>query len=219
MSKNRTPLVHHALRSEQGYTGAVAIKREIRDLLIFAVGWVVVCVVVFLFASRFFHGWDGHAVSVLPTRSPDPAVYTVLIAEDDRSLQVEWPAEVVGGLGLPVDSLAVPPTTIPAERPRTRKSLFQLHFLVQTTNSNTGTGAWRAVPTSSPQAFALALVLFLIGLGVRNMVYAGTPFSLQKGKVLLPKGLATSGAPAPGGRVRRSRKGPPPGKKRRGRRR
>lgn len=174
--------------------------------------WAVVCVVVFLGASDFFSAWSGQAVSVRPSASPAPEVYEVLIAGRQGAQERTWPAEVVNGLALPFDALAVPPVPIPADRPHTSKMRFTLHFLVE------GEDGFDQVATTSPRALAVAVVLFLLGVGVRNMMVSGSPLSIEPRGVLLPKAQAAPGAPASATRGP-PRKAPPPARRRRGPRR
>lgn len=168
---------------------------------------------VFLGACEFFTSWNGQAVSVRPSASPAPKVYEVLIAGKGRSLERTWPAAVVDELNLPFDSLAVPPVPIPPERPHTSKMRYSLHFLVEGSD-----GEFEQVPTTSPRSLALSLVLFLLGVGIRNMTVSGSPWSLEPRGVLLPKAQAAPGSvanPVTGP----PRKRPPPARRRRGPRR
>ena len=176
-------------------------------------------VVIFLFASAFFTAWDGAVVSVRQPRTPDPVVYEVLITNlDGSSLEQKWSTTVVKPLALPVDSLALPPTTFPEDAVKTRKSRYQLNFLVQVPSEGEEP-KWQSVATTSPQALGLALLAWLVGLGLRNMLYAGTPFGIEPSKVFLPKQLSSSGSVAAGSGSSRGRKGPPPNRKTRGPRR
>lgn len=175
---------------------------------------------VFLYASDWLGAWDGRAVSVRPARAPDAATWTVLISEaDGRSLERAWPADVVLGLGLPIDALAIPPSPVPDSRPETRKSRFALHFLVHS-GAGDAPADWKVVPTTSPRTAALALLVFLLAVAARNMVVGGTPWSIEPRAALLPAAQVPSGqmAPPTGGTSGRAggRKGPPPAKPRRG---
>lgn len=204
-----TPIGTH-LRSPEDAASSRRARGPVARLLVFSVAWAAVCAIVFLGVSDFFSAWSGQAVSVRPTASPAPKVYEVLIAGNGRSLERSWPAEIVDGLGLPFDAIAVPPVPIPAERPHTSKLRYTLHFLVEGED-----GTFRRVPTTSPRALAIAWVLFVLGVGVRNMTISGSPVSLQPRGVLLPKAQAAVGAPA--ARVQGPpRKRPPPARRRRG---
>jgi len=196
----------------------VLIRPAVRALLLYLVAQTAAVAVIFLLVSAFFTSWDGVAVSVMQPPTAEPKVYQVLIVnEDGSSLQRSWPAEVVSGLALPVDNLALPPTQTPEGAIETRKSKFQLSFLLRRP-SEEGGGSWQSVPTTSPQGVGIALLAWFIALGVRNMVYAGSPVAIERSRVFLPKAQAAAGSAAPTG-ASRGRKGPPPGRKRRGPRR
>ena len=198
------------------------MRPAIRSLLLFILGWLPVCVGLFLFLASFFTSWDGRAVSV---RSSDPeqAVYSVLIAPDEgERFEVDWPVIAVEGLNLSIDPLALPPKPLPDGLPRTKKQPWTMEFTVSPDG-----GGVRTVPTTGPQAISIALLVFLLGIGIRNMLVAGSPISIEPRGITLPKGQAAAGqiAPTSGGtggsggrssRTSRPRKGPPPGKRRRG---
>lgn len=196
------------------------ISGDLRALGIFLVPWLAACVLVFLGASDFFTAWSGQAVSVRPPTSEDPAVYRVLVVDGAKSLERTWPAEVVERLSLPVDATGVPPLTLPADRPRTSKLRFHLHFLVENPEGE----GWLTVPTTSPRSLGLALVVFVLGLGVRNMMWSGSPVSIRQREAYLPPeqppaGQPAGGAPSTSGRAGRPKKRPPPPRPKRGPRR
>lgn len=162
-------------------------------------------------ASDFFVSWNGHAVSVKPPEDPDPSSYLVLVVEDDgHKVQRTWPASRVEPLGLPVDPYAITPDEIPEARPRTSKSAYSLHYVLQQPN-----GTWETVPTTSPASLGVGFLVLLMGIAVRNMIVAGSPFSLEPRKLTLPKAQAPSGQVASRG-GRRPQKGPPPPRPRKG---
>ena len=97
-----------------------------------------------------------------------------------------------------------PPSRSPSPRPLTRKSRFSLHYLVQLPD-----GGFRVVPTTSPWGLAAGLLVLLLGVAVRNMVVAGSPFAVLPRPAYLPKAQAPSGQIAPG-RSSRPKKGPSP---------
>lgn len=195
------------------------IRPAVRALILYVLAQTGVVILIFLFASAFFRSWDGAVVSVRQPRTPDPAVYEVLIANrDGSSLEQKWSATVVKPLALPVDSLGLPPTTFPEEAVKTKKSRYQLNFLVQAPTQGEEP-KWQSVPTTSPQAVGIALLAWFIGLGLRNMLYAGSPVGIERTKAFLPKAQAAAGSVAAGSGSSRGRKGPPPGRKRRGPRR
>jgi len=191
------------------------VRPAIRSLLLFIAGWLPVCVGLFLFLASFFSAWDGRAVSV---RSSDPeqAVYSVLIAPDEGDrFEVDWPVIAVEGLNLSIDPLALPPKPLPEGLPRTQKLPWTMEFTVTPEG-----GGVRTVPTTGPQAISIALLVFLLGVGIRNMMVAGSPISIEPRGITLPKGQAAAGHIVPtsgsSSRPSRPRKGPPPGKRRRG---
>ncbi len=197
------------------------IRPAIRALLLYLVAQTAVVALIFLFVSSFFTAWDGAVVSVRQPRTPDPAVYKVLIMNTDgTSLERTWSAAIVTPLALPVDSLALAPSTFPEDAAKTRKARFQMNFLLQIPGAEGADPTWTSFPTMSPQALGIALLAWLVGLGLRNMLYAGSPIALERSKVFLPKAQSASGSVAggSGGRTR-GRKQPPPGRKRRGPRR
>jgi hypothetical protein len=184
-----------------------------RKLLVFLAVALPISVLVFLVASDFFTAWSGRAVSTRPPRSEAPASYSVLISNDDGSrIEREWPSDLVGRLRLPVDAMAIPPLPIPDDRPRTSKSRFALHFLVQEPE----TADFTTVPTTSPRAAGLALIVLLVSLGVRNMVVAGSPFSIEPREAYLPPAQPAAGQ-VTNKTYSRGRKGPPPPRPRKGR--
>jgi hypothetical protein len=194
----------------------VSIRPAVRALLLYLIAQTAAVVLLFLLFSSYFTAWDGVAVSVLQPRA-DAAVVQVLIVNDDgSSLQRTWPSTVVTGLSLPVDALALAPAKIPDDAIRTRKSRHQLQFLLQRPMED-GEAQWQGVPTTSAQGVGMAVLIWLIALGLRNMLYAGSPLAIERSRVFLPKAQATSGTVASG--VSRGRKGPPPSRKRRGPRR
>ncbi len=182
-----------------------------RVFAITVLGWALGCAVLFLFLSSFFASWRGRAVSVRRL-DPERAMVQVLVVEDDGArFETFWPREAVEGLDLPVDPLALPPSPLPEGLPRTRKKRFSLTFSVEPAGA-----APRLVPTTSPGSLGLALLVFFLGIGVRNMVVAGTPFAIARPEA--PPRTHTAAPPVPPRRGRaRGRKGPPPGRRRRGR--
>ena len=189
-------------------------SRPLMNLLRYVLIATPLSVLIFLAISGFFSSWNGHAVSVRPTTSESPASYTVLIVNysGDHS-EVSWPANIVESLDLPFNPTGIPPTTIAEAAPKTKKLSYTLSFTVQQPETEKAEGASedaQATQTgamTSPQTLAIALLIWLIGLGIHNMVLSGSPFDLTR----RPKRLAQL---APAGQVaptkRRGSKGPPP---------
>src|SRR5690606_15921571 len=96
------------------------------------------------------------------------------------------------GLGLPYDAAGVPPPQLDPGLPATRKPRFQLQFMVEQPD-----GEWRTVGTTSPRSLGLAIVVLVLGIGVRNMAYAGSPVSITPREVYLPPEQQQAGAPPP----------------------
>ena len=173
---------------------------------------VPLIVIAFLYASDFTDAWDGHAVSVKPAERADPTHYSVLVVSEDRRERWEllWPAALVEPMGLPVDRFAITPDTNPERAVETRKSRFALHFMFRMPNES-----WQTIQTITPSSLGVAFLVLIVAIAVRNMIVAGSPFSIEPEGLALPKGQAPSGqAVAPRGS--RPRKGPPPGRRRKG---
>lgn len=187
------------------------MRPPVRSLVGFAVLHAGFSVLVFLVFAGFFTAWDGRAVSVLE-RGPDQRVVRVLILEDGGTRQVDWPVIAVDGLPLPIDPRALPPLGEPTG-PRTAKERFTLGFTV-----TSEAGAVRTIPTPTPQAAAIALLVFVVGVGLRNMVVAGSPVALARTERTAADGPAPSATARPQDppRAARGRQGPPPQRPRRG---
>ena len=204
-----------------------ARSKALRATALFGATWLVVSVGVFLFLAGFFTAWSGVAVSVRDA-NPDRSVYTVLIADDSGArFETTWPARAVEGLSLPIDPLALPPKPLPDDLPRTEKARWSMAFTVAAVEDGQ-VGAARRITTTRSQALAIALLVFVVGFGGRNMMVAGNPFSIEPRGITLPAAQApagqisggSGGGDGGGGTTNRSRprgrKGPPPTKKRRG---
>lgn len=181
----------------------------------------IAVVLVFLAVTSFFTQWDGQLAAVRPPAGPEPATYEVLIVEDDGTvLQRTFPAELVLGANLPISTTGLPPEVLPEDGVRTSKSRFTLNYLAQRPAQDASeSAAWQSYPTTTPQSLGLAVMLWLLGLGIRNMVYSGTPWTIDRQRAFLPKQQTGSGQVAQSSSVQRGRKGPPPGRARRGPRR
>ena len=174
-------------------------------------------------ASAFFAGWNGHAVSVRPTKNDKPSVDQVLIVNDDNSrTEQTLEADAIDGLMLPFDALALPPTDV-SERPLTRKFPYTLQYEIKKPTGEVVEGeenpvlSWHVYPTTSPRAVAMAVLLWIVAFGLRNMIVAGSPIHVaprEREPVKLQQRAGSVASP-----VSRSKKGPPPGKRQKGRRR
>jgi hypothetical protein len=96
---------------------------------------------------------------------------------------------------------------------RTSKAPWSLWFTITPAE-----GDARAVPTYSARTISVAVLLWVLGLAIHNMLRSGSPFSWEPGELSLPETQTPAGqpAPTPGSQRPRSRKGPPPPKRRRG---
>ncbi len=170
-------------------------------------------ILAFLLLSDVHRAWDGHVVSIRPVPEGGSVTRTVLIVDDDRhGTEAVWPTEFVEGLPVQVDPTATPPLTIPDDAARTQKPRWSLWFTVQPNG-----GSARAIPTYSARTLSVALLLWMVGLAIHNMLRSGSPFSWVRGDLSLPASQPTTGqAPAPSATKARSRKGPPPPRRRRG---
>lgn len=185
----------------------------------FVAGWAAACVVLLLVFSGFFTSWKGQVVSV---RDPDPELTSALVlvlAADGSTFEQAWPREAIDGLDLLVDARGLPPVEIPPDLASTRKEPFTLSFTIEPAG-----GGRRIVPTTGTGPLGVSLLIFLLGIALRNMLVAGSPLSLAA-----PEGRVTNHTAAPesprrsegsggsgGGRRPRPKKGPPPGRPRRG---
>lgn len=187
--------------------GAWSGANPVRALIAFvALVAVPLGIGVVLLASDFGAAWDGHAVSTRPARSEGAATVQVLIVDrDGGTFERRWPRALVATLGLPVDPMALGPGVVPADARATKKSRFALHYLVETPDAG-----FAVVPSTSPTALVLGLVLALVAVAVRNMAVAGAPWAIEPRSAFLPPAQAASGQIVSHGPGARPRKGPPP---------
>lgn len=186
----------------------------IRAILTYSLLGVPVAALVFLLTARFFSAWDGYVVAARPLGADRsvPSAYEVLVVDDAHDERVlQWSTKVVEGREIPFTSILVPPPSIPETAPHTSKSRFRLHFLVEKDG-----GGHEVVPTTSPSSLALALLVWLIGLAIRNMVTSGSPLSFEARATVLPAALPPAGRVADNP-VSKSKQGPPPPRPRKGR--
>lgn len=189
------------------------MPRDIRALLWFLMGALLVSALVFLFSGGFFSRWDGRIVSVHPD-DVESSRLTVLIVTDEDSFQRSLPGDLVRSLALPEDPFAVVPLSIDPARPATKKSRYTLHALVRRADEG---ASWEVVPTTSPQTLTISLVVLLLLVAARNMAVSGVPWRLRPAERYHPTKLAPTGQAAPTARVSTSKKGPPPPKPQKGR--
>lgn len=169
-------------------------------------------VIAFLMLSSFFTSWDGHAVGFRPSRVADPAVYAVVIVDEaGDAIEHNWPGQLVKDLALPVNTSGFAPRKLPEDTPTSRKARYSTFFTVKK-----GDEPSRAVPTVNPQAISVAVLLWMLGLALRNMWASGSPFQIEAREFALPSGQSGSGTPAAPTQRTRGKQGPPPGKRRTG---
>lgn len=191
------------------------MQPHVKSFVVFLAGAAGVALVVFLLMSDFFSAWDGRVVSV---RSGDPERATAQVLIDDDAggrFETTWSREALDGIEVTIDSFALPPSPLPPGLTRTTKERFTLSYTLRPE----GAGV-RTVATTGQRPLALALLFLFVVTAVRNMIVAGSPFSLER------RQTATNTAappPVPSARAPekkvRSKKGPPPKTKRRGGRR
>ena len=190
------------------------MKPKVRSFLLFALGWLPACVVLFLLISGFASAWHGTVVSVRSAHEDLPKLQVLVVGDGER-FEAWWPREALTPYDLAIDPRALPATPLPEGLPTTHKDRFTLSFTLD------GDDVHQVLPTATPTTFGLALLAFALGLLGRNMVIAGNPFSLEPRGVELVKAQPAAGTAAPAkpkakSKPRRSGKGPPPPKKRRG---
>lgn len=189
-----------------------------RTFAMFVATWTLVCVGLLLLLSGFFTSWNGRVVSVRDLDPEKPVAEVLLVTSDGARFERVWPREAIAGLDLDVQKRGLLPMELPDDLARSRKEPFSLTFTIQPEGGGT-----RTVATTGPRPLAMALLVFFVGIGIRNMVVAGNPLSLAG-----PDGRVTNHTAAPpeppaassegggGKRAKRAKKGPPPGKRRRG---
>ena len=189
------------------------MSKAVRSLLIFLGPFAVVSFIFFLYVAGFFASWDGVAVSVRSAKE-DQTIFRVLVQESTGQTQeVFMPKVAIDGADLRIDPRAVGLTKVPDTLPTTKKEPFTLSYSI------THEGKVRTLSTASPTHLGMGLLFFAVGFGIRNMIVAGSPFSIESTGVDLPRAQVPAGqiAAAPrSGKKSRAKKGPPPQKKRRG---
>ena len=187
---------------------------HLRAFALYAASILPVCALAFLLASQFFVAWEGRVTGVAPIGTGEPTSYRVVVANDDHTYEVRtWKADTVAQLEVPIDPLLVPPSVVADTFPFTRKGRFQLHFLVGAKD-----GSNLVVPTTSPQALGVAVLLWLLALAIRNGYVSGNPIDIRPRDTELPAPLPASGQVAPAAAGQKSRFQPPPPKSKGGRR-
>lgn len=178
-----------------------------------------VAVGVFLVDCAFFTSWSGQAISIAPPPVEEPAAYVVRILETDGTVRVAaWDATLVKQLSLPIDPVEMAPLEVPETRPDTEKARFSLSYRVKI-GEGTDAERWATIPTTSPRSMAIAVLVYMVLIGVRNMIVSGSPIALERPKGASSRTSGTDAPPPASGRPgsSRSRPGPPPPGRRKGR--
>jgi hypothetical protein len=179
----------------------------------------VLSLAITLWQGGLFAGWDGRAVSyrALGDAENTSGSVPVLVLADDGSYGTwMWPKEIVLRHGVPSSPVNVPPPQIPDTAAKTTKRPFQQYFTVNGGQGSEVPSGTVTYSTSTPQSLFIGLLVFFVGLCVRNMIVSGHPLHARpvpgKGRPLKPGRGGRSG-------TFRSppRKGPPPPKRSRGR--
>ncbi len=171
---------------------------------------VPLTLIVFLLMSRFFVGWSGTITSVRPYQPEDAARLALVVADDGSDTERWLPTAALTGLPIPVSAYAAPPATLPPEAPRTSKSRWTLSMVVVPAG-----GAASTHTTTSPQALALALLVFIGSLALRNMAVSGSPARFGHRDTVLPAALPTAGQPTGPPKQRPRKTAPPPRRRKR----
>jgi hypothetical protein len=179
----------------------------------YALAATPISLLVFLYLSSFFTTWGGQVISFRPSQVEEPAVLSILIVTDDRTeKELLWPAELVSSLQVPANITGIPPVTLPEDGPVTTKSPFTLQFEITQKDQPK-----KVVSTLSARALYSAVLLWVLGFFLNNMRISGSPWSFTPSAFKLPPPMPTGGNNGEGpGQGSTSRKGPPPGKRRRG---
>lgn len=193
------------------------MNESMRAFLVYVAIATPLAILLFLFSSAFFTSWDGHVISRRPSPEGATAVEVLIVTDQHDSLVTDWPLDLVTELDLPADPYLIAPPRVAEDAIATAKSAFSLSYTVTTTDGE------RVLPTTSPRALYLAVLAWLLGLAVRNMVVSGSPLVLERRETHLPESMPASGAPVPPagadaaqGRAVKGRQGPPPPRPRRG---
>lgn len=183
-----------------------------RALLIYTVIATPIAVLVFLASARFFAAWDGQIVGMQAIGTGRPNAYEVLLmAPSEPPHEVKLAADVVEGRGIPISEVLAPPPTLPAGALHTKKSRFSLSYQIEEKG-----GGFDTIPTTRPTSLALAVAVWILGLMVRNVIVAGSPFAMVPGPKPAPRQIPTMDE-IEERKARRSKKGPPPPRPHRGR--
>ncbi len=148
------------------------MTEPVRKLLWFLPFNAVISVIFFLLGSQWLDAWEGSVTS----RAPNPQGNVQLVGiqlENGEWTTRRWPADLVKVLDVITESPVAPPLVTPEVAPKTKKSRFTLSFSVDVA------GTARSVPTTSPGAFAFAILSFLAGIALRNMYVSGSPIDIQ----------------------------------------
>lgn len=180
-----------------------------------------IALLIFLITGDFFASWDGQVASFKPSRVEDPAVFQVLIVEEDgTAVEKAWPAPLVRELDVTPNALAIVPKSIPEDAPTTAKLGFSFNYKVTIPAKAEGEKDKSSLHTTISQySVGVSVIALLLMVALRNMIVAGSPFALERAPETTGGGSSsTSGGSGSQGRPQRTRgrKGPPPSRRRKG---
>ena len=162
----------------------------IRALLTYTLIGTPICVLIFLVQSAYFSQWDGHAVSVRGSNATEPSMYTVLIKNDDGTTLEQIGRQRPSKNWCFLSIIWRSPLGM-FRTGREPKEAYTLTYRVQPaikidlpdndeeaedgSAEPTPEPEWSSYGTTSPQALAIALIAWIVGLGLRNMLTSGSP--------------------------------------------
>lgn len=186
------------------------MKFKYKQFALFIVANLLLCTLVFLFVCDFFSSYSATAVSSDRYDVATAKSVPVFLATDEGTVfHRTWSLKLVQQADLPVRPNP-PASAAPENGYIVKKDAYALYYRVISPDS-----VVIIVPTTTPSALAVAVLVALILLFLRNMYVSGSPFHIQKRPKKRLKKLAPQGQVAS---VRRGGgKGPPPRRKQKGR--
>jgi hypothetical protein len=169
-------------------------------------------VLVLLVWSGFFWGADGWIAAHRVFVDDNPMTAVVVEDSEGAAWDLLLPTPVVKRLAVPELRSGFLTPRKPKLFPTLHKDRFSLELTLVHAD-----GVVEIVPTTSPYGLAAAVLLFVVGFFVRNMLVSGSPLYMSR-RPMAPVAQATAGQPA-ARRKERGTKGPPPKGRRKGQRR
>lgn len=191
-------------------------RKALRQILVILAVGVPLSIAAFLGSGGFFDSYHAQAVSWRPLpRSDgvgDQELQILLAKADGSTLEKRLPTRAFKGLDLPREPSALLPVEMPEDAPVVHRDLFSATIEV-----TPATGGKRIISTIRPINGVIPLLALLAVLLGRNLVMTGSVFRLvSDGKVNLP-GVRQEPQGRPVQKKPRSKKGPPPKRRRKGR--